>query len=106
MADLTLLLKDGQDVFVVGWLRVKASCGQRHQNADSTQIVHKASLLSSQCYGDGRARCNPGYRKIRCGAPNWPIVGKQECAGVNRHVGVSSEGWRIQWGRVPSAAFC
>ena len=29
------------------------------------------------------------------------IVGNPECAGINRHVGVSSEGWRIQWEAVP-----
>jgi hypothetical protein len=24
------------------------------------------------------------------------VTGKPECAGLNRHVGVSKEGWRIQ----------
>ena len=27
--------------------------------------------------------------------------GFRKCAGINRHVGVSSEGWRIQWETVP-----
>jgi hypothetical protein len=38
------------------------------------------------------------FRRLPC---KGPLRRYTSCAGINRHVGVSSEGWRVQWGIVP-----
>jgi len=81
----------GSFSMLVKWLREQSS-----------EIVNFLSHGESEKRFDallGQTNAPDGKFEVTC-ANGWP-VGNSPFAGLNRLVGVSSEGWRIQWEIVP-----